>query len=134
MALFKAYQAQPLRRPMVHQVLWAQLAGVGALTLLAASLAPITGLSVFLGGIIATLAQSYFNIRALREYGHPDVRRVVAATQKAMWGKWGIVIGFSLAVILSVEQISAGALFTGVFIIHTLGALLLPVFVKKAAD
>lgn len=134
MSYFRARSPMPIERPVfmrVHMVqLLVTLLGSAGLTWGA----PILGLSMLIGGCIAVLGQFFFNVSALRLFGSPQVSSVIVATYRAMWGKWLIIIAASLSAIVVFKELSAGALFAGVFIVHTLGALLLPVLVKRVAD
>ncbi|EAR11228.1 ATP synthase subunit I [Reinekea blandensis] len=134
MSYFKAHLPQKIARPVIWRVHLAQIIVLLAMTALTTGFAPILGLSMVIGGLIAVMGQFFFNIRALRQYGSPQVSSVIVATYRAMWGKWLIVIAGSLAAVVVFEELSAGVLFAGVFITHTVGALLLPVLVNRVAE
>lgn len=133
MSYFKSRTAQPIRRPMVNKVLAIQLLVTIGVGLLVWIVATNIGVSVLLGGLISIVGQSYFNFRALRKFGTPDTTTVIAGTFQAMWGKWLIIIATSIVAVAKLEELNAGVFFASLFGVHTLGALLLPVLVKREA-
>jgi F0F1-type ATP synthase assembly protein I len=130
---FKARKAQKISRPIVNQVLWVQFFVTLLLALLCTIFAQTIGASVLLGGIISLLGQTFYNYRALRHFGSRDPGAVISSTYSAMWGKWMIVVSGSLIAVMQIKELNAGALFASVFFVHTVGALLLPVLVKRVA-
>ncbi|MEJ2073912.1 MAG: hypothetical protein P8X79_10690 [Reinekea sp.] len=92
------------------------------------------GLSVLLGGSISTVGQIYFNYGALKKFGCINAGLVVVTTYRAMFGKWLVIFSLSLITVTQIKEINAGVLFSTIFVVHTLGALLLPVLVKRMAD
>ena len=134
MSYFKARQAQPISRPSVIRVSVFQLivSAVGALTGL--MIAKNIGLAVLLGGCISTAGQGYFNYSALKNFGCINAGLVVLTTYHAMFGKWLVIISLSLIAVTQINELNAGVLFGTIFVVHTLGAFLLPVLVKRVAD
>lgn len=133
MPVFKPYSVKLLKRPVVYRVLVVQLLATFCATLVGVLIQPIIGLSVLLGGLICVSAQAFYNYRALRSFGDLNTSNVIAATYNAMWGKWAIVLTLSLLIVILYKELNAAVLYTSLFSIHTLGALMLPVLVKKAA-
>ncbi len=132
MQYFKKRTAAKLNKPSTYSVTLAQL----ALTMVLSSIAAIAdgefGLSILAGSLIAIIGQAYYNSRALKYFGTIDSSFVVSTTYSAMWGKWLIVVSASLACVLVRPDFNAGALYLGLFIVHTFGAFLLPVLVRRA--
>ncbi len=86
-----------------------------------------------MGGFISICGQAFYDYRALLNFGDLDVPKVIRTTYRAMWGKWLIYISLSLLIIFQFKQINAGALYMSLSTIHIIGALALPVFVKRSA-
>jgi len=128
---FKPYSVKILKRPVASDVLMVQLSATLATTLVAVMLELIIGFAVLLGGLISVSAQAFFNYSALRHFGDPDTLVVFADTVKAMLGRWSIIIGFSLTVVIIYEELNAGALYASILLVHLLGALALPLLVKE---
>lgn len=133
MSYFKTHRAQPIKRPLVYKVTLAQLGITFAVALITTWFAPNLAFSMLLGGLIGLAGQFFFNVRALRHFGSVESALVVTSTFSAMWGKWLIIIATSVIAVMKFEELYAGALFLSLFIVHTMGALLLPVLVKREA-
>lgn len=131
---FKARKATPIKAPAVNIVLWVQLFVTVVFALMSTLYAPNIGASVLLGGLTSTLGQAFYNYRALRNFGDPDITKVISATYSGMWGKWLVIMSGSLIAVMSIKELNAGALYLSLFGVHTLGALLLPVLVKRVAS
>lgn len=131
MSHFRDRPATVLRRPVVIWVPVFQL----LLTVVAGVLCGIVSLNlsaaILIGGFIASGGQAYFSLRALRSFGSVDAGAVIASTYSAMWGKWAIIIAGSLLAVMTIEELNAAVLYGSLFIVHTAGALLLPVLVKR---
>lgn len=120
-----------MARPSTHWVLVVQLILTVFIGMIGAWFQPNAGLSLFLGGMISVLGQAYFNFRALRSFGDRSTLNVLAATYRAMWGKWVIIIGLSLVLVLKIEYLNAALVFVSLFGVHTLGAFALPILVRR---
>lgn len=133
MTYFNNKPANIVKRPYRFKITGVQ-AFLSVIFALVAGLFNIkTGWSVLLGGLIATLGQAYFNIRAVKHYGSLDTTKTIIDTFSAMWGKWALIIALSiLSVVVFADKIKAGALYTSMFGIYMLGVFLLPVLVKRS--
>jgi F0F1-type ATP synthase assembly protein I len=131
MPYFKPRSPAKLVPPATALIAAVQMTFVIPIGLILALWAPQLSVAVVLGGSISVVGQCYFNFRALRYFGSSHIGQVVAATKAAMVGKWAIIIGFSLACVIRWPNLNAGALYTSLFISHTLGALLLPLLVEN---
>lgn len=130
MPYFKERPAQMLKKPLVHRVWFVQLIATILAGIVVGLVNPIMGFSVAIGGLICVIGQAFYVFRALTYFGDRDATKVLASTFSALWGKWLIIVMGSLVVVMQFDQISASALYVGLFGIHTFGALLLPVLVK----
>lgn len=132
MPYFKERVPKRLNRPSVIRVSAIQAVVMLAVTGLIWVMNQSTGIAFGCGSIISLIGQMYFNFLALKRYGDSEVSGLIVDTYRAMWSKWLIIVSASLAVILAWQEIQALALYSGVFVSHTLGALLLPVLVKNS--
>lgn len=107
-------------------------------TIIVAGLAAVintqAGMTILSGGMIAICGQAFYNMRALKHYGTPNTGLVLLSASRAMWGKWLIIISATTAIAVTVQEFNAAVLYASVFGLHTLGALLLPVLVKKSSQ
>jgi len=133
MSYFKARSQRPISKPAANRVLFVQLVMTFFFALIATFFAPNIGASVALGGLISLAGQAFYNFRALRHFGSPDITLVISATYSAMWGKWMIIIAVSLIAAIKIEELNTGVLYASIFFVHTVGAILLPVLVKRVA-
>lgn len=133
MTYFKSREAESIHKPSIKTVLFWQLLVALAGGLIAWVFSGLAALSFVCGGLISIAGQAFYGARALRFYGTPEALKSVSAAVAAMWGKWLIIIVATSLLLTQAEELKAGAYFVGLFIIHTTGALLLPVLVKKAA-
>jgi hypothetical protein len=132
MPYFKRRPKQAIKRPVVHQVL-----GVQAIVTLVIAVGlglfnTLDGLAVLVGGLIAISGQAFYNKRALQFFGTPNIGLILSSTSSAMWGKWLIIISATTACAVTIDEFNTVVLYASVFGLHTLGALLLPVLVKRA--
>ncbi len=134
MSYFKAHRQTSISRPIASRVLLMQLLVTMVGSLIGFLVAPNIGASVALGGLISISGQAFYSFRALRHFGSGNVGLVISATYSAMWGKWLIIIAGSLLAAIKIDELNAGVLYLSVFFVHTLGALLLPVLVKRVAS
>lgn len=133
MTYFKDREAELIHKPSIKSVLYWQLFVLVAVSLVAWLFSGAAALSFGCGGLVGFAGQGFYGARALRFYGTPDALKSVSAAVAAMWGKWLIIIVATSVLLTYVEELKAGAFFVGLFVIHTTGAFLLPVLVKKAA-
>lgn len=133
MAYLNNQNARQIKKPAVRLVFYWQLVVMIVIALFFGLLSLSAGFAALLGGAVSVAAQGYYNYRALKYFGTPEAFRSVSAAVSGMWGKWVIVIAATLSILTLYEELKAGAYFVGLFGVHTLGAFLLPVLVKKAA-
>ena len=132
MPYFRKRPSQTIKRPVAHQVLGVQAIVMLVLVLIFGFINTLNGLAVLIGGLIAIGGQAFYNRRALKYFGSPDTNLILSSTAIAMWGKWLIIISATTACAVTIKEINAAVLYASVFGLHTLGALLLPVLVKRA--
>ena len=133
MSYFKARSQQFIKKPATWPVFLVQLAVTLVFALIGWFVAPNIGVSVMLGGAISIAALVYYRYQALRHFASPDASRVILTTFSAMVGKWAILVIVSLLVVVKFDELNAGVLYLSTFVVHTIGALLLPVYVKRVA-
>jgi len=131
MSYFKTHPAKQLKRPVTYRVLAFQLIITFTAGMLVGFFSPINGLTVLLGGAISICGQAFYNYRALCNYGESFAPNIVASTYSAMWGKWAIIIAASLVAVLKIEELNAGVFYCSLFGVQTIGALALPILVKR---
>lgn len=134
MSYFKMRNSQPITRPIVIWVPVVQLVVSVLGCALGMLIAKNIGWAILLGGFISIVGQSYYNIRALKHFGNVNAGLVVAATYRAMWGKWLVIIALSLIAITQFNELNAGVFLGSLFFVYTLGAFLLPILVKRVAN
>ena len=134
MSYFKARSQQSIRRPATWQVSLVQLIVTLFLALSGWLFTTNIGASAALGGIISIVALAFYNFQALRHFGSHDTNRVILATFSAMWGKWLILIAACLIAVVKLKELNAGVLYASAFIVHLVGALLLPIYIKRVAS
>lgn len=133
MTYFKNKPAAIVKRPYRFKLTGVQAVLSVVLAIIAGLFNTTTGWSVLIGGLIATLAQAYFNVRAVRHYGSFDATKTILDTYSAMWGKWVVIIVLSLlCVVFLADNIQAGALYTSMVCVYLVGVFLLPVLVKRS--
>lgn len=133
MTYFNNKPAIVINRPYRFKITGVQFLLSVILALIAGLNNITTGWSVLVGGLIATLGQVYFNIRAVKHYGRLDATKTISDTFSAMWGKWALIIVLSLmSVVVLADKIKAGALYSSMFGIYLLGVFLLPILVKRS--
>ena len=134
MSYFKARSQQSIKRPATWQVSLVQLIMTLLFALLGWYFATNIGASAALGGFISIVALGYYNFQALRHFGSHDTSRIILSTFSAMWGKWLILIVACLIAVVKLKELNAGVLYASAFIVHLVGALLLPIYVKRVAS
>lgn len=132
MSHFKTARPTAIAPPKATKVLVWQLGLTIILSLFAALFFSLSNAgSVLLGGCISLAGQAFYNFRALRNFGSRFADRVVRSAYSAMYGKWAIIITASLICVRTIEELNIGLLYASLFLVHTLGALLLPLLVKR---
>ena len=132
MTYFKSRETESIHKPSIKTVLFWQVLASIAGGLIVWWFSGMAALSFVCGGLISILGQGFYGVRALRFFGTPEALKSVSAAVAAMAGKWLIIIVATLLLLTYIEEFRAGAYFAGLFIIHTTGALLLPLLVKRA--
>lgn len=132
MPYFKKTFAAKLKRPVTIKVILVQLTLALIFSIVFAFIDGYAGLSVLVGGLIAVAGQVFYNMRALRFFGSPNIGLILSSTSSAMRGKWLIIISATTASVVTIEELNTVVLYASVFGLHTLGALLLPILVKRA--
>ena len=133
MSYFKARSQQRINRPATWPVFLVQFLVTLVFALIGWFFAPNIGVSVMLGGTISIAALVFYRFQALRHFASPDTSRVILATFSAMIGKWVILVSACLIAVVKLEELNAGVLYLSAFVVHIVGALLLPVYVKRVA-
>ncbi len=114
-----------LRPPPVYKVIVAQFTTTGFLALSGLFLIDtVVAYSVFLGGVISALPNSYFVLQAFRFQGARNADRVVKSFIRGELGKIGVtIILFALSFTL-ITNLSEIALILGFIAVHFAGVVM----------
>ena len=114
-----------LRPPPVYKVIAAQFAATGFLALVSLLLiGKVVAYSVFLGGVISALPNSYFVIQAFRFQGARNADRVVKSFIRGELGKIGITITLFALSFTLFTSLSEIALILGFIVVQFAGVVM----------
>ena len=114
-----------LRPPPVYKVIAAQFAATGFLALASLLLiGKVVAYSVFLGGVISALPNSYFVIQAFRFQGARNADRVVKSFIRGELGKIGITITLFALSFTLITNLSEIALILGFIVVQFAGVVM----------
>lgn len=114
-----------LRPPPVYKVIAAQFVATGILALASLLLiGKVVAYSVFLGGVISALPNSYFVIQAFRFQGARNADRVVKSFIRGELGKIGITITLFALSFTLITNLSEIALILGFIVVQFAGVVM----------
>ena len=100
-------------RPPVHRITLAQLAILVLLCLILLASDKVRAYSVFSGGLIAILPQSYFAMLAFRWRGARSAKAIAHSSYIGQVGKFFLSVAGFAAVFVALRPIDAPAVFAG---------------------
>ena len=118
-----------IKRPPVHRITLAQLAGLALLCcLLLWKSTQVIAVSVFFGGLVAIVPQAYFAALAFRRRGARSARLIARSGYVGEIGKFFLSVAGFAAIFAAVRPIDGLAVFAGyvaMLALHITGSWLL---------
>lgn len=114
-----------LKPPPVYKVIVAQLAATGVIAVISLLISgSVTAYSVFLGGLISALPNSYFAMQAFRYQGARSADKVVKSFLKGEFGKMGLTLVLFALCFSLISNVSEVALILGFIVVQFTGVIM----------
>jgi ATP synthase protein I len=114
-----------LKPPPVHKVIVAQIAATGLIAVISLLISgSITAYSVFLGGLISALPNSYFAMQAFRYQGARSADKVVKSFLRGELGKMGLTLVLFALCFSLIGNVNEIALILGFIVIQFVGVIM----------
>lgn len=114
-----------LKPPPVYKVIVAQVAATGVIAVISLLISgSITAYSVFLGGLISALPNSYFALQAFRYQGARSADKVVKSFLKGEFGKMGLTLVLFALCFSLITGVNEVALILGFIVIQFTGVIM----------
>ncbi len=114
-----------LKPPPVHKIIVAQIAATGLIAVISLLISgSITAYSVFLGGLISALPNSYFAMQAFRYQGARAADKVVKSFLRGELGKMGLTLVLFALCFSLVGSVNEIALILGFIVVQFVGVIM----------